>query len=187
MRRRVHHSQTAFFFGAPEPRLIPRVVRVKVVRRLHAMGEALTVSEWSKRSGLSRSLIRARKRNGWTDEEAVTVPDNTRHAGLRLPAGHPESVSWTRDAWEDDDHAWYVVAHHPEGLTLEQIGAVMGLSDERVRQIVEEALEKLRQLAEIRAEMLARKGECESMELSDLLRGGLVSELFFRTEQEHVA
>lgn len=116
------------------------------VRRLRVNGERLTISQWSRRTGLTKSLIRARKRKGWTDREAVTTPDCVRHANLRIPDGHPGSVSWNRDAWEEDHHAWYVVACHPDGLTLEEVGAVMGLSDERVRQIQDDAIAKLQAL-----------------------------------------
>ena len=48
---------------------------------------------------------------------------------------------WTR--WEEDDRAWYVVACHPHGLTLEQIGELFGLTRERIRQIEAIALAKL--------------------------------------------
>ena len=124
-------------------------------RRLRAVGESLTVTQWSERTGLTRNLIRTRKRRGWSDVDAVTVPDMVRHASIHIPPGHPGSVSWFRETWENDDHAWYVVACHPDGLTLEQIAAVMGLTDERVRQIELSGLEKLRALPEIRAQEAA--------------------------------
>ena len=50
---------------------------------------------------------------------------------------------WGLD-WKLDDRAWYVVACHPQGLTLEEIGSLMGVTRERVRQIEEEAFAKIR-------------------------------------------
>lgn len=46
--------------------------------------------------------------------------------------------------WELDDVCWYVVACHPDGLTLAEIGELLGVTRERVRQIETAALEKLR-------------------------------------------
>ncbi len=187
MRRRVDPRQLVLFEWVPP-------TRVRIVRRLIACGVSLTISEWSKRTGITRSLLRKRKRKGWSDQETVTTPDHTRHAGLRIPIGHPQSVSWTRDTWENDDHAWYVVMHQPDGLTLEQIGAVMGLGFERVRQIEQEALDKLRQLAEIRQEMLDRgvivAESDEPVTLEDLLRfqkAIVVSALVASDQGERVA
>ena len=46
--------------------------------------------------------------------------------------------------WEEDDRCWYVVAHHPNGITLDDCASLMNISRERVRQIEAEALGKLR-------------------------------------------
>lgn len=51
---------------------------------------------------------------------------------------------WLDLEWEQHPEAMQVVADHPEGMTLEQIGAKMGITRERVRQIEASALEKLR-------------------------------------------
>lgn len=178
--KRVDPRQLMFLFYEP-----PTTGRI--VRRLSARGVSMTVSQWSKATGLTRSLIRARKRKGFSDVDAVTIPAMTRHSRLGIPDGHPDSVNWDRDEWENDDYAWYVVQHHPEGLSLEQIGAVMGLSDERVRQIIEEALDKLRQHPEIKAELAERDEENASAMLARLVAKGELHRLFFRSAEGMVA
>jgi len=47
-------------------------------------------------------------------------------------------------AWADDALAQAVVAEHPDGMTLEEVGDLMGLTRERIRQIELTALRKLR-------------------------------------------
>lgn len=59
--------------------------------------------------------------------------------------------------YADDPRCRYVVAAHPDGLTLEQIGELMGVSRAAVWQIETQALESLRRrlaLAGVRAEDL---------------------------------
>lgn len=48
-----------------------------------------------------------------------------------------------RTPYADDDRCWYVVEMHPDGLTLDQVGLLMGVTRERVRQIEERAKRKL--------------------------------------------
>lgn len=62
---------------------------------------------------------------------------------LRAAPGQPSSASWDTLPWEQDDWCWYAVTCHPGGLTLEQIGALMGCTPERVRKIEAQALAKL--------------------------------------------
>jgi len=45
--------------------------------------------------------------------------------------------------YDEDKRCQYVVEHHPHGLTLDQIGDLLGLTRERVRQIEAKALERL--------------------------------------------
>ena len=45
--------------------------------------------------------------------------------------------------WEDDLVCQKLVRDNPDGMTLEQVGQVLGLTRERVRQIEEQALRKL--------------------------------------------
>ncbi len=51
---------------------------------------------------------------------------------------------WLDLEWEEHDEAREIVAKHPDGMTLEQVGNVLGVTRERVRQIEAIALEKLR-------------------------------------------
>lgn len=51
---------------------------------------------------------------------------------------------WGDLPWAQHKEAKDVVAAHPDGMTLEEIGAVLGLTRERVRQIEATALVKLR-------------------------------------------
>ena len=45
--------------------------------------------------------------------------------------------------YEEDDACWYVVHCHPEGLTMDRVGELMGVSRQRVEQIESAALKKL--------------------------------------------
>lgn len=67
--------------------------------------------------------------------------------------GHAYSDGVTIDrwtSWAEDDRCWYVVECHPDGLSLDQVGELMDMSREAVRQIEASARAKLRDaLAEI--------------------------------------
>ena len=54
-----------------------------------------------------------------------------------------ESDPWIDLEWHQHPAAIRAVAQHPEGMTLEQIGRLMGVTRERVRQIESTALRKL--------------------------------------------
>lgn len=54
---------------------------------------------------------------------------------------------WRDLPWERHIEARRVVRAHPEGMTLEQIGEVLGLTRERVRQIEVTAVRKLKEFA----------------------------------------
>lgn len=83
----------------------------------------------------------------------------SRHKAERdaVAVGQPGSASWDELTWEDDDWCWYAVSCHPSGLTIEEVGALTGLSAERVRQIELEALAKL----------AVEPGAVEAMEVID--------------------
>lgn len=61
----------------------------------------------------------------------------------RAPAHIPDP--WSDLEWESHPEAQVVVSEYPAGMTLEQIGAAMGITRERVRQIERAALDKLKE------------------------------------------
>jgi hypothetical protein len=71
--------------------------------------------------------------------------------------GEPGSPSWDTLSWEQDDWCWYAVTCHPNGLSLEQVGALLGCGPELVRKIELEALAKL----------ALEPGAVEAMEIVD--------------------
>lgn len=61
----------------------------------------------------------------------------------RAPSYIPDP--WSDLEWEEHPDAQRVVRDNPAGMTLEQIGATMGITRERVRQIQQTAIDKLLQ------------------------------------------
>lgn len=107
---------------------------------IEANGESRTHKAWAAHIGLTPNGLRARICAGMTPEEAVTRPRR------RRAKNRPSGASLVEDLdlpWEVSDQSWYIVARHPAGLTLEQVGEVFGLTRERIRQIEEKALKKL--------------------------------------------
>lgn len=99
--------------------------------------EALASADTVQRKRATRCLWQRRKL-GWDEERAMTTPMD-RGASRRKTGGIDAHTTW-----EDDDECWYYVAHHPGGLTHEQIGeALGGLSRQRVQIIERDALHTL--------------------------------------------
>jgi transcriptional regulator with XRE-family HTH domain len=96
--------------------------------------------------GADPALLESLRNRYWDARRLARPPARDERA--RVPPGHPGSASWEELPWEDDDWSWYVVAHHPDGLTTEQVGDVMGISAERVRQIEAHALATMRERLE---------------------------------------
>lgn len=111
-----------------------------------AWGSTRTLREWAEYLGVSPAGIRSRiYKKGMTPHEAVTKPWAA-HAGKRKRGARPSAEPILPDLhvpWEESDWSWYVVAHHPNGLTLDEIGQLMGITRERVRQIEQKAFGKL--------------------------------------------
>ncbi|MCB5411879.1 hypothetical protein [Pseudogemmobacter faecipullorum] len=65
----------------PRPKLPPARIQPTRTRnrRLEYDGEALTVREWSERTGISAGAIHARLRTGWTVSDALTVAPDESH------------------------------------------------------------------------------------------------------------
>jgi hypothetical protein len=59
--------------------------------------------------------------------------------------GPKPSDPWSDLEYEDHDECQKIVEANPDGLTLEEVGAYLGITRERVRQIEVEALTKLRE------------------------------------------
>ena len=69
---------------------------------------------------------------------------------LRIPSFNKgRALIDMRTPYADDDRCWYVVEAHPDGLTLDEIGQLMGVTREWVRQIEERALAHLRARCEL--------------------------------------
>jgi len=123
----------------------------------------------------ARRAVRARLRSGWSETRALDEPLGTRrgppsgaYARRTQRAAAMESIAGVRIStetrYEDDLDAQRLVAEHPDGMTLDQVGVTMGVTRERIRQIEAKALESLAlrcQLAGITREdvleMLSRK------------------------------
>ncbi len=84
-----------------------------------------------------------------------------------------------------DDWAWYVVAHHQgDGITLDEIGQLYGVTRERIRQYEVSAMRKIEKTAANGAEIVAllreldserkvdtnRFEECEILDMGDYRR-----------------
>lgn len=100
--------------------------------------------------------VRRRLALGWSAEDAATVAigavgrppgGGARKRGRVLPRTGERLVD-PDERWSDDDRAWYVVATQPDGLTLDQVGALLDVSREYVRQLEARAVQKLRRAFE---------------------------------------
>lgn len=85
--------------------------------------------------------------------------------GRGRPGKHAADALIDNDTpWEEDDRAWYVVACHPGGLTLDQLGQLYGVTRERIRQIESSALKTLEQIDDGRGAQMLRRLLRESLE-----------------------
>jgi hypothetical protein len=110
---------------------------------VEAFGEKKSIAEWSLYTGLDVRTLKHRL-SVVPPEIALSLPRCARLERLRVPRGEPASWTWECLPWKDDPWAQAFVDVHPEGATLEDVGAMFGVTKERVRQIEAEAMRKLR-------------------------------------------
>jgi len=96
---------------------------------------------------------------------AVALGRDERTLALARACATKDSTEERRDLtpFADDDVAWYYVACHPDGLTLEQTAQALELSETVVQDAYQSALSKLRELAE--------NGGTEGLGWAELLGG----------------
>lgn len=100
----------------------------------------------------ARKAVSARVHSGWSEDRALDTPIGAKPgpvAGYRhARSAFRESVAGVSiDAttpYADDVEAQRLVEANPDGMTLEQVGDVLGVTRERVRQIEAGALKSLR-------------------------------------------
>lgn len=132
-------------------------------------GRTLSLRDWSRvRSvyllGIGVGTLRKRVADGWSPERALTTPaaPRTTRGSCTVCGVHverPGSLGLSRlrcvdcarshaadtgpvKRYCDDPEAQRFVAEHEDGATLDEIGVVLGISRERVRQIEAIALER---------------------------------------------
>lgn len=129
-------------------------------RRIEAFGEVRNLTDWSREAGLERTPLRQRLAR-FDPEIAIRLPPCARVNPDAEP-GAPGAWTWYVLPYDEDPWARAFVAAHPDGATLEEIGAALGLVRERVRQLEESAIRKCRRAAQkLGAEALAVLEEWE--------------------------
>jgi transcriptional regulator with XRE-family HTH domain len=109
--------------------------------------------------GAAPETLHALKAAYWNERAGRTSGRPTPQDRASVPSGYPRSSTWEKLRWEDDDWCWYAVAHHPDGLSQDQISQLTGWSPHRVDQLEKSALAKLRN----------RAGAREALECLELL------------------
>jgi len=148
-------AEWARMLGIPKSTLAFRIRRGVRGERLLARGKigrnvAITshgktqnMSAWARELGISLSVF-SRRVSAMGADAAISSGGRSLFPG---DLARSKDLSWWPELdhpWEDDPRAKYVVAHHPDGITLDEIGLLLGVTRERVRQIVESALRKLK-------------------------------------------
>lgn len=129
-------------------------------RQVEAFGEARALGDWVEGTAVRRAALR-RRLASMHAEIALNLPA---HARVKhgAPPGTAASWTWWLLDYEDDPWAQAFVAAHPDGATLEEVGAALGIVRERVRQLEESAIRKCRRAAQkLGAEALAVLEEWE--------------------------
>lgn len=122
-------------------------MRRELLSKVWADGYEYTYQELANLTGLGIWTIRQRVKTGWSGEDILALGTNVR----RLRTGHvdvpgtPGSRSWHLPL-DQDPHgrAAIQIAEDLGGMTLDMVGALMGITRERVRQIEASAIRKVR-------------------------------------------
>jgi hypothetical protein len=121
-------------------------------RMLTVNGVTRPLVEWARDAGLSIDALAKRIDNGWAPAKAVTTPrqatNRPREVRYGIRAGQPGSWSWYELPYERDAHAQAFVSAHPDGATMGEVGAAMGIELTWVCEIEQGALKKLRKLVD---------------------------------------
>jgi hypothetical protein len=135
---------------------LPHYVRVELNRKA-----PFTPDRWTPllELGAEPETLHALTDAYWKARAGRTMGRPTGQDRLSVSAGHPRSSTWENLRWEKDDWCWYVVAHHPDGLTQDQVSELTGWSPHRVDQLERSALAKLGK----------RQGAREALECLELL------------------
>jgi hypothetical protein len=136
-RRRAHPSQLSLDFEALAPSSHGITLTVR--------GITLPVIQWAVQLGVSTQTIYARIDHGWSPDACVSrfLPSPAARKS-RAPHGCPTALAWDTLEYKDDDRAWYVTAVHPDGLEVQQVAELQGVSPSQVNKIVHRVREKVR-------------------------------------------
>lgn len=105
-------------------------------------GETLTYAEWAERKGTTVLRMVSRIHAGKDPFHSVTRSQQRTSQEWRVS---PEYARARREVpWELDLEAQRLVAENPNGMCIDDIAAIMGVSRETVRLLEHRALRKLR-------------------------------------------
>lgn len=119
------------------------------------------------KSGRRYSRWRARCVCGAVEILSLTAVRNRRKcAHFKADPGEPLIDSVT--PYAEDDRAWFVTMCHPDGITLEHCGELIGVTRERVRQIEDRALAKIAKKHPKLLDVLRAKAEARDARIRSL-------------------
>lgn len=117
---------------------------------LIAFGRRLHIEQWQLVHGVDAQTIKSRLRSGWTAERAVSedMHDTNKRRSDAFEGekswGQPGSFTWEHLPASWDPYFLAFMREHPNGATVEVVGAAMGLEDSQCRATCDTALMKLR-------------------------------------------
>lgn len=106
------------------------------VRVITSDGKTKHLREWAEEYGVDYAVVLSRWHKGERNFAKLIAP---RH----IPNRNPEEIMDPEIPWEQDSFARWVVEKNPDGLSLEYVGLLLGVTRERVRQIELSACRKI--------------------------------------------